>query len=68
LSATCPDGDALRAPPSRYLQIFRALLASVRDDIEGHFGAFDERAKARFLNSRDMNEYIPAAAVGAKKP
>jgi len=44
-------------------QILSRFFALVRDDIEGHLCAFNQRTEARFFDRRDMDEYVLAAAI-----
>jgi hypothetical protein len=50
-------------PPLAYPQIFRRLLAPVRDNIERNLGALIEAAKARSFYGRDVHEHVLAAAI-----
>ena len=49
-------------------QIFCALFAPVRDDIERHLGAFAQIAQAGLFDCRDVDEHVLAPLSGATKP
>jgi len=56
-----------RSSRSLHSQIFRGLLATVVDDVEGDLGAFEKAIEARPLNGLDMHKHIAAAAVRRNK-
>jgi hypothetical protein len=46
-----------------HLQIFRAFLVAVRDDIEGHLVPFAQVVQTSLLYSRDVDEHVFAIAT-----
>jgi len=55
--------DLARPGTSADLQIFGRFLATVRDDVEAHLGAFLQAGVASLFHRRDVDKHVPAAAV-----